>query len=332
MSTLAQLGDRARRKLGLALGSHTITLTYASIADQDTVSVHGVVLTCFTGAALTEKAQFKKETDGPATATNLADLITAIFDTTTGVSASAASGVVTITGASSVQTDNATGFAISESSASDEEPYTADIDQWILDGQLDVANKLVNEALKSGESNLSEVFPIAGDGAATAFSLAAVNHLRIEAVTAKMVNDSKLYRVEYLKPDMFLTVNEDREGIYGLGTADGDQQYYTLYDEQIHLTAAPANAAAMIEIIGIEQPQTTKGVACDLPVAFQPLVEDYAVIQGLGYLGRDDRLGIHFQKYTADIQAINANYNPELSHDSKFRGQEGEEGEQTSIT
>ncbi|KKL53016.1 hypothetical protein LCGC14_2279680, partial [marine sediment metagenome] len=156
-ATLAQLSDRARRKMGLGLGSHTVTLTYASIADQDTVTVHGIVLTCFTGSPVTELAQFKKETNATATGANLADLINAIFDTTagllqSGVSASASSGVVTVTGARLVDTDNTTGFAISASSTSDEPPFTSDFDQWILDGQLDVISKASFGALAAGET------------------------------------------------------------------------------------------------------------------------------------------------------------------------------------
>ncbi|TKJ32194.1 MAG: hypothetical protein CEE38_23620, partial [Planctomycetes bacterium B3_Pla] len=105
MATLAQLGDRARRKMNLGLGSHTVTVTFASVVDGDTVTVHGVVLTCYTGAnPATETASFKAETGDTATAANLEDLIDAIFDSTTGVSSAAVAAVVTITGARSVTT------------------------------------------------------------------------------------------------------------------------------------------------------------------------------------------------------------------------------------
>ena len=149
MATLAAISDNVRRRLGLGLGDHTVTLTYASIADQDTVTVHGIVLTCITGAAAVELAQFKKETDATATGDNLEDLIDAIFDSTTGVSASSSSGVVTITGARSVVTSNATGFAISTSTTQDEPPFTSDIDQWIINGQQWLTDMLVDEALMS---------------------------------------------------------------------------------------------------------------------------------------------------------------------------------------
>ncbi len=167
MATLAALGDNARRKMNLGLGEHTVTITYASVADGDTVTVHGIVLTCITGSAAVELAQFKKETSATATGDNLEDLIDAIFDSTTGVSAASSAGVVTITGARSVTTDNAAGFAISSSSYQDEPPYTSDFDQWILDGQLDVAGKVVNEGLIAGDSGLSEEFSLTGLGSFT---------------------------------------------------------------------------------------------------------------------------------------------------------------------
>ncbi|KKK95858.1 hypothetical protein LCGC14_2668590, partial [marine sediment metagenome] len=147
MATLAAISDNVRRRLGLGLGDHTVTLTYASIADGDTVTVHGIVLTCITGAAAVELAQFKKEANATATGDNLEDLIDAIFDSTTQISSSSSAGVVTITGARSVVTDNATGFVISSSSTQDEPPFTSDIDQWIKDGQLWLADMLVDEAL-----------------------------------------------------------------------------------------------------------------------------------------------------------------------------------------
>lgn len=168
MATLAALGDNARRKMNLGLGEHTVTITYASIVTGDTVTVHGIILTCITTAAAYEKAQFKKETDAGAVADNLEDLIDAIFDSTTGVSSSSdSSSIVTITGARSVTTSNTTAFAISSSSYQDEPPYTSDFDQWILDGQLDVAGKVVNEGLIAGDSGLSEEFDLTGLGSFT---------------------------------------------------------------------------------------------------------------------------------------------------------------------
>lgn len=257
MATLIQQGDRVRRKLGLGLGEHTITLTYASIADQDTVTVHGIILTCITGSAAVELAQFKKETSATATAANLEDLIDAIFNSTTGVSAAAAAGVVTITGALSVTTSNATGFAISSSTYQDEPPYTSDIDQWVLDGELDVADKLVNEALLAGDSGLSEVFPLTGDGSSTGIALP-TNFLRPLEVRAKIGSDSALYWLVRVEPEEMLQIREGRHPVHKVKSDDKAFKYWTIYDDKVQFSAAPVSGAAMAEIIGIKTPQTTK--------------------------------------------------------------------------
>lgn len=78
--------------------SGTLTCAYASISNNDTVTIGKTVLTCVTGTP--SGAQFKKEVDGPTTCANLVALIAAnttlnkyvtASTTTTGV------GVVTIT-------------------------------------------------------------------------------------------------------------------------------------------------------------------------------------------------------------------------------------------
>lgn len=99
--------------------SGTMTLTYASISNADTVAVAGVTLTCVTGSPA--GAQFKKEVDGPTTATNLAALINSNATTSKYVSAVAVASVVTITclvkhalgNLVALATSNATGIAVS---------------------------------------------------------------------------------------------------------------------------------------------------------------------------------------------------------------------------
>lgn len=262
-ATLAQLSDRARRKMGLGLGSHTITLTYASIADQDTVEVHGIVLTCFTGAPVTELAQFKKETNATATGANLADLINAIFDTTagllqSGVSASASSGVVTVTGARSITTSKAAGFAISASTTSDEPPFTSDFDQWILDGQLDVISKASFGALAAGETGkIIEEFNLSGaDGSLVALSKP-TNLLKPEIVTAKIGSDSQNYQLNQVSPSLLLDIRDGSNTIYKVDSGDGATKYWSFWNEKIQFSAAPASSSTPT-IIGIKKPQTTK--------------------------------------------------------------------------
>lgn len=261
MATLSALGDRVRRRLGLGLGSHTVTITYASVADGDTVTVHGVILTCDDSAAAFELAQFKKETDAGAVADNLEDLIDAIFDGTTGVSSSSdSSSIVTITGARSVTTSNATGFAISSSTYQDEPPYTSDIDQFILDGQYDIADKCVDEALMAGGSGLAEKFNLTGDGSATEIALP-TNFLRETTVRAEIGSDSALYRLEKVSLAELFIIREGKHNLYKVDSADGATKYYAIADDQVYFSAAPVSGAAMAIVYGIKAPQTNKAGA-----------------------------------------------------------------------
>lgn len=99
--------------------SGTVTLTYASISANDTVTLGGTALTCVTGTPTS--SQFKKVTDGPTTAANLAATINAHTTLSKLVSATAAAGVVTVKalmpGAIANQftmaTSNGTGFVLS---------------------------------------------------------------------------------------------------------------------------------------------------------------------------------------------------------------------------
>lgn len=307
MATLAALGDRVRRRLGLGLGSHTVTITYASVADGDTVTVHGIILTCITGSAAVELAQFKKETSATATGDNLEDLIDAIFDGTTRVSAASSAGVVTITGARSVTTDNATGFAISSASYEDEPPYTSDIDRFILDGQLDIADKCVDEALMAGGVGLSETFSLTGDASKYNLDLPA-NFLRASNVTAKIRSDDDNYLLKRVSLSELLLIRESKHDLYKVDNADGATKYYALADDDIYLSAPPAVGAGTVVIYGIMTPQTTKATECSLPAHLEPLLVDYAVSKVYEQMQRYDMANALMQFYMQSIMIINQQY------------------------
>lgn len=97
----------------------TNTLTFASIANNDTVTIAGTVLTCVTGTPA--GPQFKKVTDGPTTAANLAAAINANAALSKLVLATSAGSVVTLTcliagtigNLITQATSNGTGFVLS---------------------------------------------------------------------------------------------------------------------------------------------------------------------------------------------------------------------------
>jgi len=308
MATLAALGDQVRRRLGLGLGSHTVTLSYSDIADGDTVTVHGIVLTCDDSASAFEKAMFLKTGAAGATADNLEDLIDAIFDSTTGVSSSSdGSSIVTITGARSVTTSNSTGFVIASATYQDEPPYTSDIDQFLLDGQLDIANKCVDEALLAGDTGLSEKFSLTGTGSSSNINVPS-DFLRDRTASAKIANDSDLYVLKKVSIDEMLVIREGKHDLYKVDSADGATKYYAIYDDQFYFSAPPVSGAAMALIYGIKHPQTTKATECDLPDHLEPLLVDYAVMRVYEQMQRYDMANALMQFYTQSIMVINQQY------------------------
>jgi hypothetical protein len=76
--------------------TNTLTLTYASISDLDTVVIAGVTLTCVTGTP-SGSAQFKKQTNATVTATNLVNCINAHATLSLLMRATSSVGVVTMT-------------------------------------------------------------------------------------------------------------------------------------------------------------------------------------------------------------------------------------------
>lgn len=73
-----------------------ITLIYADLAGNDTVTIAGITITCVTGTP-SGFTQFKKEVDVTKTAANLAAAINGLATLNIYVSATSALGVVTVT-------------------------------------------------------------------------------------------------------------------------------------------------------------------------------------------------------------------------------------------
>ncbi len=304
MALLSALADNVRRKMGLGLGSHTVTLV--SVLNTETINVHGITLSALS-TPVDEVAGFSPDGNDTADAASLAALINAIFDDSTGVSATSSANVVTITGAYKVTSDDST-FTITATSSADEPPFASDIDQWILDGQLDVTNKSADEVLTAGDSGkMLDQFSVTGaDGSATALAKP-TDFLRAIAVSGQLGSDSKNYVLNRVSPGELLQIQEGTHSRLKTGGADGDKKWWSIYNEKIQFSEAPVNSSTPF-IIGIKKPQTTKATASDLPDHLLPLVEDYAVIIAWQQRQRLDIAAALFQKYIADIGTLNAVY------------------------
>lgn len=98
--------------------SRTFTITvsdYSNISVGHAITINGVKFYCVS-VALTERAEFIKETSNDATAANIEDVIYATFSGS--VSASVSGAVITITGADSVTTEDSTRLTVAETKTS----------------------------------------------------------------------------------------------------------------------------------------------------------------------------------------------------------------------
>lgn len=307
MATLAAISDNVRRRLGLGLGSHTITVSdYSNIAADSTITVHGITLT-MKAAATTEVADFIAQTSNNATAQNIDDLIGNIFDGTTGVSVSVSGAVVTVTGAKSVTSSDSTRLTVSSSTYQDEPPYTSDIDQWILDGQNHFVDVFSNRVLMSGFPGLGEKFSLTGDGTATEINLPS-DFVRESVVTAQIGSDAALYRLILVTLEELFLIRNGRHSTMKVNAADKAEKYYAIADDQMYFSAAPVSGAEKVLIYGIKEPQTAKASECDLPDHLEPLLEDYVVIRAYEQMQRYDMARALWEHFMANVDRINNNY------------------------
>jgi len=295
--------------MDLALGSHAVTLL--SVLDTQTINVNGIILSALS-TPVDEVAGFSPDGTDTQDATSLAALINAIFDDSTGISATSVSNVVTITGAYKVTSSDST-FTISSTSYSDEPPFVSDFDQWALDGELDLLGKLADDVLVAGDSgDLVTTLEIAGT--ATATFQAPAGLLRTMAIEARLGGDTKNYRCTKVSPGEMLQIRSGTHAIYKVNTGDGEMKYYSVYNDG---SAAPYKPiqfsedvvdSSTINIVAIQQPQQVKSAASDLPDHLHALVVDYMVIIAWQQRGQANVAGTLYQKYIADIMAINAVY------------------------
>lgn len=132
--------------------SNVFTVTFSVAAQNDTVTVDGIVMTA-KDVATTELADFITTGTNSADATNLNDLIGAIFGGTSGVTVSVNSNQVTITGAKTVVSSNANRLAVAATISSMLDVPTEYVDLPIMYAQARALGKLNSFGEKSAVEN-----------------------------------------------------------------------------------------------------------------------------------------------------------------------------------
>lgn len=117
------------------------TVVFASVVEDDTVTVDGIVMTA-RDAATTEVADFVTTGTDTQDGENFEDVLENIFSSITGVSAASAAGTVTITGAKTVTSSNGTRLAVTATTASMLDVPTEHTELIIMGAQARALGKL----------------------------------------------------------------------------------------------------------------------------------------------------------------------------------------------
>lgn len=125
----------------MAGDTNVFTVTFASAVEDDYVDVDGIRFTA-KDAATTEVADFITTGTDTADGDNFEDVLENVFTSITGVSATSATGVVTITGAKTVTSSNSTRLAVATSTAAMVDVPTEYVDLIIMGAQAKAMGKL----------------------------------------------------------------------------------------------------------------------------------------------------------------------------------------------
>jgi hypothetical protein len=322
MATLAQLEDRVRRKLGLDTGNHTIVCNAADPTNGDIITINDVDITIH--GTETNKASATLNTTPNTMAANLNTAINAIFSSASGVTSTVDTATVTILGARTLQvTQTNVAFSISTASTEDSPPFTSDIDEFIKEGQLDIANKVAdNVFLADGTSSQNMVIfneiDTSSGGSANVYN-APTDLLRIVELQCKTaIGGDTIQRAEQVPYDLLLDIRNGSHPFYKVyGSAPVNGRYFSVFSTDSANAGKPrlefsqtlaAHATDALHLIYIRLPQEVRATECSLPAFLENLVIDYAAAQCLMQLGQANEGMAMLGVYNQTIESINQRY------------------------
>ena len=180
--------------------------------------------------------------------------------------------------------------------ATDTPPTDSEIDKWIIDGQSEVVNLVVDDALWP----LVEV-SLANGGNLTGQTIP-TDTVRIISVSYKPSGGA----VTYAQPVSPAMLDQVTDGNNNMFTTSG--KYWAIKDNKIELSSAALSEANSFEVQYIKEPQTTRATECDLPLFLEPLVVDYAVSQAKQQIEEYGDAQAIMQGFYQKIGAINSRY------------------------
>jgi len=318
MATLANLEDQVRRRLGLNTGIHTITCNASDPANLDTITINGIVLTLHDSAQTSKAHILRTNTDTDQDA-NISTAIANIFDASTGVTSTNSGSVVTISGARTVSVSNTTAFTVGTSSTEDEPPYTSDIDQWLLDSQIELMEKLPLSAL-IGEGGAQggllrtvditltspqDFVPLDESEITSIGTVFRVVTFEFKADSAVLASDS-LEMATKIPYDLMRDIKNGDNPFYNTNTTRFPMgtKWYSIYDNRIHTNCNIETGAGDARLLFVKYPQEGRGTECDMPEYLQPAMVNYAAANAYEQLGDLEMASKLKQEYMAELQVV----------------------------
>ena len=325
MATLAQLEDRARRRCNLDSGLHTITCEDPNPTNGDTITIDDTVFTVNSSAGgVVSKAHILSNTTPATQATNIATAINNVFASK--ISASADSAVVTITGARKISiTQNLVSFTLAQTSSEDEPPLTSDIDQWLLDAQNDIMNKLpiqmfthnstsgvenliVKETRDGSQLAVRTDIPLSGNAASsTTYPVFKVLELAWQTDDQGGVADS-IIKGEHVPYDLFDQITSGTHPFFSNAIVDNSlpwrNKFWTIFNGDIKISPITKNTTNTYRITYVRTPNATRTGECSLPPNLQNVMVTYAAGRIYEQLGNYELAGVMKQEYLAELSAV----------------------------
>jgi len=187
--------------------------------------------------------------------------------------------------------------------ATDTPPTDSEIDQWIVDGQNEIVNMVVDDALTtmivedSLDGNLNrDVGFTSGSPSLTS------EPYRILAVKIKELGGS-LESAILVSSEIMDIIDDGSDSIYSTSG-----KFYAIYESKIRLSQAGKSEAGSVVVRYIKIPQKTRTTECDLPTSLEPLVVDYAVAEAKKQIEEYNDAQAIMQGFYQKIGVINKRY------------------------
>ena len=319
MATLNDLTQEVKKKLGLSLGTHTINFT-ANVINNDTITINGIVIT-FNSSGGTGKFFAAQSASDTTVATNFKTAFDAVFTSDQSLACTRLGSIVTVTGARTIVSSNEVGASVNVSDSEMEPPVRSDILTWIKEAQLDIVNKLSDQALIAEASSvISEDVAVETASRTNTLNDIPADFLRPLVFRYKTTTTpDSLSRAERVPFDLLMDIRDGRHPFYMTGKMPSEgNKWYSIFNGLIQL-AERTDTAQDASLIYIKKPQTTATSECDLPESLEKMVIDYACSKSLNSIGKEEEGQLYFQQYVFDVQNFNAKYIPEEkdSHELK---------------